>query len=85
MSSQQQQAGIHSDELSSSCGEDTVGYLSGITARLWAAILKRVPLGYEDETGFHVEAGPVSHQSAGDSDCRRGGAISLARPLQTEK
>jgi hypothetical protein len=29
------------------------GYLSGILDRLWTAVLNRVPLGYEDESGFH--------------------------------
>jgi hypothetical protein len=30
------------------------GSLAGIIAKFRAAIRSRVPLGYEDETGFHV-------------------------------
>jgi hypothetical protein len=29
------------------------GGLSGIMIRLWAGIKARIPLGYEDKTGFH--------------------------------
>ena len=27
---------------------------AGVIARLWAVIMDRVPLGYEDEWGFHL-------------------------------
>jgi hypothetical protein len=30
--------------------------VSGIISRFWTAILDRVPVGYEDETGFHFGA-----------------------------
>ena len=32
---------------------------SGIINRLWAGIIARIPLGYEDETGFHYGKEPV--------------------------
>ncbi len=36
-------------------------HLDGIIARLWVAIMDWVPLGYEDETGFHLGTGIASH------------------------
>ena len=44
----------HRDELTSSRGDFATGYLFVILARLFGAIVDRVPLGYEDETGFHM-------------------------------
>ena len=51
---------VQRDE-SLSCGGDPghvesgeIGYRDGIIAMLLAAIRSHVPLGYEDETGFHV-------------------------------
>lgn len=45
--------GNERDDLSSS-REDVAGeYVGGILDRLWTAVVNRVPLGYEDETGFH--------------------------------
>jgi hypothetical protein len=32
----------------------------GIIAKLWASIKARIPLGYEDETGFHYGIEPIS-------------------------
>ena len=40
------------DELTSSHGNFVDYYLFGILARLWTAIMNRVPFGYEDEKGF---------------------------------
>jgi hypothetical protein len=48
--------GKERDDLSSS-RKDFVGeHVSGILDRLWTAVLSRVPLGYQDETGFHFGA-----------------------------
>lgn len=44
---------MESEELSSQ--EDTTGAPSKeIAGRLWSAVTTKVPLGYEDETGFHL-------------------------------
>jgi len=32
-------------------------FMSRILAKWWTTILERVPLGYEDETGFHLGTG----------------------------
>jgi hypothetical protein len=34
------------------------GRIRGLSGRLWALILSRVPEGYEDETGFHFGPDP---------------------------
>ena len=47
-------------ELLSAWGRFAGVRLSAIGSRLWAAILNRVPLGYQDETGFHFGV-PPSH------------------------
>jgi len=44
------------DELTSWQGNVRDGFSSGIFGRLLTAILDRVPLGYEDESGFHLRA-----------------------------
>jgi hypothetical protein len=33
-----------------------LSYLTGIIAKLRAALKSRIPLGYEDDTGFHIGA-----------------------------
>jgi hypothetical protein len=43
---------------------DRVHCLGAIVARLRAAIELNVPLGYEDETGFHIGAKPVCSESS---------------------
>lgn len=45
--------GNERDDLSPSRQDVAGGYVSGIFDRLWTAVLNRVPLGYEDETGFY--------------------------------
>jgi hypothetical protein len=44
------------DKLSSSRGKNAGVYLFGIVTKLRAAIQNRMPLGYEDEVGFHLGA-----------------------------
>jgi hypothetical protein len=44
------------DKPSSSRGKIAGVYLFGIVTRLRAAIMNRLPLGYEDEVGFHLGA-----------------------------
>jgi hypothetical protein len=44
------------DKLASSQDKVRDGFSSGIVGRLLTAILDRVPLGYEDESGFHLRA-----------------------------
>ena len=41
---------------------DRVKYLAAIVARLRAAIGLLVPLGYEDERGFHIGTKPVQDE-----------------------
>jgi len=49
-------ARMQRDELTSSHGDFMGDYLFRSLARLWTAIMDRVPLGYEDENGFHWRA-----------------------------
>ena len=49
-------AGVSSsmaDQKPESANDVWPGKSSGIIARLWAGIEARIPLGHEDETGFH--------------------------------
>lgn len=46
-------AGVRRDRLTSSRSDFVDTYLFMIFARWWTAIMDRVPLGYEDEKGFH--------------------------------
>ena len=45
----------HRDKLASSNSGFADSYLFVILARLFGAIMDRVPLGYEDDKGFHWE------------------------------
>lgn len=51
--SQSPRDGKERDDLSSSRQNVAGGYVSGFLDWLWTAVLNRVPIGYEDETGFH--------------------------------
>jgi hypothetical protein len=48
------EAGMGRDESSSSRGDSFGDYFYEIASRLWVVIMNRVPLGYEDEGGFHL-------------------------------
>jgi hypothetical protein len=54
--SQQTGEGNKREDPISSHGRIAVAYLFGMISRLQAAIMDRMPLGYEDEVGFHVGA-----------------------------
>jgi hypothetical protein len=54
--SQRLDEGNKRDEPSPSRGRIAGAYLFGMITRLQAAIMDRMPLGYEDEVGFHVGA-----------------------------
>jgi hypothetical protein len=51
--------GIRQDEHSSQA-VFSVAYFSAMVARILAPIMQQVPIGYEDESGFHAEKSPVS-------------------------
>jgi hypothetical protein len=54
--SQQTGEGNKREDTTSSHGRIAGAYLFGMITRLQAAIMDRMPLGYEDEVGFHVGA-----------------------------
>jgi hypothetical protein len=54
--SQRSDEGNKRDERSSSRGRIAGAYLFGMITWLRAAIRDRMPLGYEDEVGFHLGA-----------------------------
>jgi hypothetical protein len=54
--SQQTGEGNKSADPTSSHGKIAGAYLFGMISRLQAAIMDQMPLGYEDEVGFHVGA-----------------------------
>ena len=54
--SQQTGEGNKSADPTSSHGKIAGAYLFGMIARLQAAIMEQMPLGYEDDVGFHVGA-----------------------------
>ena len=53
---QQTGEGNMREDPTSSHGRMAGAYLFGMISRLQAAIMDRMPLGYEDEVGFHVGA-----------------------------
>ena len=59
--SQQPDRGVQRAEPSSSRRDCAGICLAWIIARLCAAIMGRVPVGYEDETGFHFGMEPASN------------------------
>ena len=53
---------VQRDKLSPEQGDSADDYVSGFIARLWAAMIVKIPIGYEDETGFHLGTEFASHQ-----------------------
>jgi len=51
---------VEQDRLTSSRSDFVDGYLFVILARLLTVIMDRVPLGYEDQNGFHWGTGSGS-------------------------
>ena len=41
--------------------------VNGIVAKLWKAIRIEIPIGYQDETGFHKGVKPTENKSIGAS------------------
>jgi hypothetical protein len=46
--------GVEHTELAPSQAEFCAVGLGRLIARVWAAVAARVPVGYEDEAGFHL-------------------------------
>jgi hypothetical protein len=59
MTADSQPPGIRAEHNESPSLQDKPAsvHTNRIVAPLWSAILNQVPLGYEDETGFHLETG----------------------------
>ena len=64
LGSQQTGEGNKSADPTSSHGKIAGAYLFGVISRLQAAIMEQMPLGYEDEVGFHMGA-RSSHDESG--------------------
>jgi hypothetical protein len=51
---QRSNEGVERNELSPSQAELCAVGLGRVIARVWTAVAARVPVGYEDEAGFHL-------------------------------
>ena len=69
-SNQLSDAPLRRREVSSAWGRLTGVRLAAIRSGLWTAFLNRVPLGYEDNSGFHFEVEPShdEHRTAALAD-----------------
>jgi hypothetical protein len=54
INSQPPDSGIQRTEPSPSSKDFADAFLAGIIIRLYADVIGSVPIGYEDETGFHL-------------------------------
>ena len=55
---------VHRNKLASSRGDFGDGYLFVVLARLFRTITDHVPLGYEDDDGFHWEQVPIRDEDS---------------------